>query len=308
MSVTVVPATVTSIAGNSTGTVFLGGFLYSGTITSSTHQCSWGDGSPPAYIVISPPVDNFYSLIGSHTYSSSGTFNIFIYVQDTVNNFYIVIDSQAIVSVPTLIPSNSQPSLTVPVITNASVATFTSNNPLDIIENYIASIDWGDSSPISYGTITQPDGAGTSFIVSSSHIYSNIGTYSIKVIVSGNGTSVNNLLIQNICTCTYCGVVGTLSISPFSYTNINRKLVNVLLANIIDNSGNNLPPSSFTVNINWGDKKSSTGTIISTMPSQYSITGSHKYKKSKHYLITLTITNNSGVSPLSTTATTYIRI
>ena len=46
----------------------------------------------------------------------------------------------------------------------------------DPITNYTASINWGDGTALSPGTITQ---SGGTFIVTGSHTYTTAGTYSL---------------------------------------------------------------------------------------------------------------------------------
>jgi uncharacterized protein (TIGR03118 family) len=56
------------------------------------------------------------------------------------------------------------------------VASFTNTNPAATVSEYTyVLIDWGDGKPESAGTVSQPGGAGTPFIVSGTHVYADAG-------------------------------------------------------------------------------------------------------------------------------------
>src|SRR6266478_2349341 len=54
---------------------------------------------------------------------------------------------------------------------------------------WTASINWGDGSPVSAGTITQPGGAGTNLVVSGSHTYSDEGNLQVTATVMESGST-----------------------------------------------------------------------------------------------------------------------
>jgi hypothetical protein len=62
------------------------------------------------------------------------------------------------------------------------VATFTDADSVSNPTNYMATVDWGDGSPPSAGTITA-NGAGR-YVVNASHTYGTTGTYSVTVKVT----------------------------------------------------------------------------------------------------------------------------
>ena len=70
------------------------------------------------------------------------------------------------------------------------VGTFTDANPTAPISDFTATIDWGDGSPNSVGTITQPGGVGTAFDVTGSHTYAKPGEYFTTITVTDDGGSV----------------------------------------------------------------------------------------------------------------------
>lgn len=69
-----------------------------------------------------------------------------------------------------------------------AVATFTDpgNPPGDPVPpSYAVTIDWGDKSPVSTGSVTQ---IGRLFVVTGSHVYTGEGTYPIATTISDEGT------------------------------------------------------------------------------------------------------------------------
>ena len=71
----------------------------------------------------------------------------------------------------------------------AIVASVTDANPLDSAGNYSATIDWGDGSPTSTGTIVQPGGAGTPLVVLGNHTYAESGVYPVTTTINALGGS-----------------------------------------------------------------------------------------------------------------------
>ena len=83
------------------------------------------------------------------------------------------------------------------------VATFTVVDQTATPANFTAQIAWGDqvSGGTSVGTITQPDGPGTPFLITGTHTYAQTGAYPVAVTVTDvrNGTaskSVSNVSAQ----------------------------------------------------------------------------------------------------------------
>ncbi len=75
--------------------------------------------------------------------------------------------------------------------TNQEVAIFEDDNPSAYLTDFTATIDWGDGSPVSPGTIGISD---TEFPVLGSHTYASIGTFTVTVVIAdvspGTGTAI----------------------------------------------------------------------------------------------------------------------
>jgi Bacterial Ig-like domain len=70
-----------------------------------------------------------------------------------------------------------------PSLFHGPVASFTDGNPTAPPSDFTATIDWGDGTPLTAGTVSQPGGVGTAFIVSGAHTYVDSG------VTTGTGTS-----------------------------------------------------------------------------------------------------------------------
>lgn len=76
---------------------------------------------------------------------------------------------------------------------SGEVATFNENTGnVDPVTNFTASINWGDGT-MSAGTITQPGGSGTAYVVKGNHTYVSGGSYTFTVAVTPTGgTTASN--------------------------------------------------------------------------------------------------------------------
>ena len=107
-----------------------------------------------------------------------------------------------------LIPSATQPtvSTTEGSAFSGPVASFTNTDPTSTISQYsYVTIDWGDGTPASAGTVSQPGGPGTAFLVSGTHTYADagvnggIGHYPITVnVLNQNGLTLSIANTANV--------------------------------------------------------------------------------------------------------------
>jgi VCBS repeat-containing protein len=73
---------------------------------------------------------------------------------------------------------------------NGPVATFTNGNPLESAGEFIATINWGDGSPVTSGFIS---GSNGKFTVSGSHVYQKVGSYPLVVtVIEPDGLEVSS--------------------------------------------------------------------------------------------------------------------
>ncbi len=150
---------------------------FSGTI-------QWGDGTTSAFsrsnvsLVTRKPDRATFSISASHAYAEDGIYSpangtaIVVTINDVggasiTTSGTVTVTDAPLTAVAATIPAQVE----VTSFTNVVVATFTDADPGGHLGDYSASIDWGDGSPLTSGTVSQPGGPGTSFSVSGTHIY-----------------------------------------------------------------------------------------------------------------------------------------
>jgi Bacterial Ig-like domain len=205
---------ITGIEGNTTGTILLGTFtdanpgatLSDFTTPPGSVVVNWGDGSPPetlttANLTLSgSPAGVVFTVRDAHTYAEARTYAYNVAVTDDGGSVTIFSGS-AIIADGALAPAPAQPAVNTveaslfpvpvfePPLFHGAVASFTDGNPTAPVSDFTATIDWGDGTPLTAGTVSQPGGVGTVFIVSGSHTYADsgvnggTGTYPIQVFV-----------------------------------------------------------------------------------------------------------------------------
>ncbi len=183
---------------------------------------NWGDGSatmpdlqtlgPGNLTAIGTPNGVTWEINAGHDYTEEGTYAYTVTVTDVGGESCVVSGSAIIWDAP-LIALSTQPAVAQtepnlfpvpqfgrPALAAVPVAYFFDANPApptgsSTIADFTATIDWGDGTPPSAGTVVQPGGAGTQYIVDGSHTYAEQGAYPIQVFIVDDGGSkltVNN--------------------------------------------------------------------------------------------------------------------
>jgi hypothetical protein len=142
-----------------------------------------------------------------------------------------------------------------------------------IAGGYSATIDWGDNSATSDGTISADPSGG--YDVGGSHTYANAGSFKVTITVDdGNGALVGTAL-------THASVV-----SPTPTVDLEAQGTHVsatvgqeftgVVATFTD-SRTGAQAADFTATIDWGDGISSTGTISVDANGGFDVTGTHTF-------------------------------
>ena len=148
----------------------------------------------PAASITEVGTTNQYTVSApAFTLPNAGTYAIMVSVTDNGNTPSFTASGS---STATIIdgPLTAGPSVIfvprgVRPVLSGPIGTFTDANPAAPLSDFSAIIDWGDTSPRSVGTISQPGGAGTAFAVNASHAYSHAGDYRITTFVTDVGGS-----------------------------------------------------------------------------------------------------------------------
>jgi hypothetical protein len=82
---------------------------------------------------------------------------------------------------PTLIVTGLNITATVNVAQDFTVALFTDTSPNAQPGAYAVPVNFGDGTPVLTGSVTQPGGPGTPFLVEATHTYTQTGTFTVQV-------------------------------------------------------------------------------------------------------------------------------
>ena len=149
-----------------------------------------------------------------------------------------------------------------------------------------ATIDWGDGSPTSSGTVSGTDPYG----ITGTHTYSMAGNYTVTISVADSN-------LNSISTGTATAMVAqsiSLTLTGQSVSATEGAIFNGVVATGTENgiSGN------LSATINWGDGSNSSGTISGT--TSFTVNGSHTYAEEGTYSIGISVTDNNGHSASAT--------
>ena len=180
----------------------------------------------------------------------------------------------------------------------ATLATFVDTGGADPVANYTATINWGDGTSPTLGTITGSSGV---FTVSAAHTWATPGTYTITITLSDTdgaiGEIVNTITVDDALitpsapvpspTVT-AGSLFTGAVATFTYGDPGDQTADF-------DSGTS------SITINWGDGNTSPGTVTyDPATGQYTVTGSNTYEHAGVYTLSVTITDQFGQTVFET--------
>jgi len=183
---------------------------------------------------------------------------------------------------------------------NKVLATFTAA-PL-ASGNYTATITWGDSTST---TVTAtPLGNNMYAVVINGKSFAQQGTYNGSIAIKDpSATTVGTLTFQSIITDT------PLNVNAFAGVNV---LAGITAAAGAFTDDPNLPVSTWTATINWGDGTTSSAVIVSdpTQAGRYLIVGLHVYRKKGTYTLKLVVSTseqNAAITNNTLTSSVTVR-
>ena len=158
------------------------------TATASEYAATidWGDGSAPTTGTIGGATGGPFSVNGAHTYTEEGTYTITVVVTDADNptNSATALSTVVVADAPlTATCTNQVSSQTY----NGVVASFTDANPFAAVADFTATIDWGDLTLPTLGTVTANGGGG--FDVNGAHTYTSTGPFTVTATIVDDGGS-----------------------------------------------------------------------------------------------------------------------
>jgi hypothetical protein len=177
-----------------------------------------------------------------------------------------------------------------------TVATFADPDPTSTPAEYSATIDWGDTTPTTPGTISGPPGGP--FTVNGTHMYAEEGGYRVTVTITDVDNPNNATVIStaNVSDAPLMSRCATTPVSTQTYTGRTA---------IFTDQSSTGTVSDFSATISWGDGSSSTGTISGGPGNApYTVSGTHTYASTGTFSITTSIKDVGGSTTTSTCSVT----
>jgi SdrD B-like domain/PKD domain len=157
----------------------------------------WGDGTSTSRGAISGPAGGPFTVTGTHTYTEEGDYPVRVTITDTDNPYNTgTATTPATVDDATISATPVREVLSTNPVTTTELATFTDDNPYGPVTDFTATIDWGDGTPTSQGTIT--GATGGPFTVTGSHTYGQLGRYTITVTIVDDGGATTQATVPAI--------------------------------------------------------------------------------------------------------------
>ena len=170
---------------------------------------------------------------------------------------------------------------------DGSVAAFTASAAAAAASDFTATIDWGDGTSTTSGTVTSTGNGG--FLISGNHVYAEQGSF--KVAVTLNDKSNNTVTAADAITVSDAPL---LAIGDTVKVSQGLSATNVTVASFVDTGGADAV-GDYTATIDWGDGKTSTGTV-SISNGTLSVAGSHTYAATGKYPVQVTIVDEGGAT------------
>jgi hypothetical protein len=243
---------------------------------------NWRDGSTTAGCVSFEPSSGLFLVNDSHTYAEEGLYDISITVHhdsapDGGLNAFEGIDSGSL-----------------------PVAAFVDPDGAEVVGDYSADIDWGDS-PSSMGSILFDSSAGV-FLVVDNHLYGEEGTYDITATIhhdsDPDATAVSTAIASDQAVVPFGGF--TLIATEGSDSPSQPVAV------FLDPAGAEAQ-GDYSADINWGAGSNSAGSVsFDASSGLFLVQGSHNYADEGTFGITVTIHHDAppDATALSTAVVT----
>jgi hypothetical protein len=277
---------------------------------------SWGDSTPnttPAtgLTIVSLGTTTAgpqFAVEGSHTYAETfigQTLPVTVTIHDNVNGTDTqVVSSAPILNAP-LTASSAEPFAGVEgtALTSIPLASFSRASTNHSAADYVASVNWGDGTPIDpTGVITvTPGGGGTpdTIAVGGSHTYAHKGTYNVTVALTDHGSQTATA--ANVATIHGATLTSTLTTTLAAVA--GSPLTNATVAAFSD-SNPLAGPGDFSASVSWNGT-TVPGTVIQTGSGTFSVLSSFTFPAPATNLpVVTTILETAGTTPASDFPTT----
>jgi hypothetical protein len=259
-------------------------------------RIDWGDGiqiDGVIKLIGGTDTETHFQVIGSHTYDEEGSYSVDVTVTTQGANPQTVSNTAEIADAP-LTAEHAFFNAPEGVSMTQYVATFTDDNEEGVLTDYTATIDWGDGT-LTPGTITQPAGPGTPYLVSGTHQYDDSGGsqemdgFPVVVTIKDVGGSVAYATSQ-------ANVFDPVLIDPGTPVGATEARAFQGQVATFSSSNPEATTGDFTAIVNWGDGQSSSGTILPTSGGGFQVVGNHTYTQAGVFSVSTTVRDDEGQS------------
>jgi hypothetical protein len=278
-AVSIAPAALNLIGGYDLGTIiFANNTLNVAAFTDSNPDAAagdfsvtidWGDSSADSHPAVAAAVDGVYQVSAPHTYTGYSIYLVTITVSAADGASASATSSVSVGDIYAGIPSR------------LDVYSFEDPNPAASAGDFSVSVDWGDGSAPTSGTVTGT-GGGLFSITADPHTYTirDYGppeSYQVSISVADSdgvnlGTIVPVYVVNAPIQLVTNNVVATAGVG-FSGEE---------LGDFTDPNAND-STSTFSVAVNWGDGTTSSGSVNQLTPGMFQALGGHTYAKAGVY-------------------------
>jgi subtilisin-like proprotein convertase family protein len=275
--------TVTGVEGSSTGSVTVATFTDPGParpLGDYSATIDWGDGSTSAGTITFDSGTGVFTVAGSHVYDNPGAFVVTTQITRAASIISVI--SSANVSNPSVILTGGFVFSAGRLVSSSGpVATFSDPGGPELVSAYVATINWGDGTATSTGTITLDSGTGI-YTVTGTHSYATVGSFTITVTLAHTtATSVQTTSTANV------AVPGVTVSGGLTFTAAEGATSAVqTVATFVDPNG--AGSGTYTADIDWGDGTTSAGTITQSGVT-FTVRASHLYTEEGSYTIRTTV-------------------
>jgi hypothetical protein len=248
-----------------------------------TATIDWGDATTTAGTIIAS--GGGFAVEGTHTYAEEGSLSVAVTITDTVNSDTANPTSTATIGDAPLVGVGLTFTPVEGVSYTGPVAAFGDGNTNPDISDFSATIDWGDLSPTTAGTIIA---SGAGFAVEGPHTYAEEGSFSVTATINdagGSTTTANST--ANVADAPLTAVGTTIK------TNVGTPFSGVVAT--FTDANPNPDINDFSASINWGDSSPATpGSILPDGSGGFRVLGAHTYAQSGLLTVTVTISDVGG--------------
>jgi len=268
----------------------------------------WGDGTPMSSGSAVANGGGNFTVMGTHLYFEQQTtqpVNVFINDSDgdtaTANSAAQVVDAPLhSVGDPTTYTVREGD-----VNNNFVVATFTDDDTQSTPDDYVASVNWGDGTSATVGTVQREPNSSTRFQVLGSHQYADESPGAAPFVVTvtiddepGNPAGSSTVIATNA-----SFVVTDAPLEPNAAVIVPTEMAvfTGVVGTFVDDSPTANAADFTTVSIDWGDgTPTTTGTVTATLQDlnsvHFNVTGTHTYTEEGSRSIKITLVDDGGTT------------